>query len=254
MIARRCLWILASLAVTAALVGLWQHAADARLVSPAFLPSPARAWIALIDGLQQGDLAFKLMSTVERMIYGWLLALLLGIVIGSIIGISRTARAYLVPTLEMIRPLPASAIIPVAISFFGLSEGMIIAVIGFGALWPMLLSTVHGFQAVEQRLYEVGRLLGLSAWEVIRKIALPSAMPDILAGMRIGLTVALILSVVGEMMASADGLGQWVLFAARAFRAADLYAGVVLLGVIGFLSATILGAVERYLLRWRVTP
>jgi len=254
MIARRCLWILASLAVTAALVGLWQHAADARLVSPAFLPSPARAWIALIDGLQQGDLAFKLMSTVERMIYGWLLASLLGIVIGSIIGISRTARAYLVPTLEMIRPLPASAIIPVAISFFGLSEGMIIAVIGFGALWPMLLSTVHGFQAVEQRLYEVGRLLGLSAWEVIRKIALPSAMPDILAGMRIGLTVALILSVVGEMMASADGLGQWVLFAARAFRAADLYAGVVLLGVIGFLSATILGAVERYLLRWRVTP
>src|SRR3990170_4202136 len=248
MIARRCLWILASLAVTAALVGLWQHAADARLVSPAFLPSPARAWIALIDGLQQGDLAFKLMSTVERMIYGWLLASLLGIVIGSIIGISRTARAYLVPTLEMIRPLPASAIIPVAISFFGLSEGMIIAVIGFGALWPMLLSTVHGFQAVEQRLYEVGRLLGLSAWEVIRKIALPSAMPDILAGMRIGLTVALILSVVGEMMASADGLGQWVLFAARAFRSADLYAGVVLLGVIGFLSATILGAVERYLL------
>lgn len=248
----RIFWFLASLAVTAGFIALWQYVADARLISPAFLPGPDRAWAALVDGMIHRDLTNKLISTVMRMINGWLLASTLGIAFGALIGISPTARAYLLPTLEMIRPLPASAIIPVCIAFFGLSERMVLAVIGFGALWPMLLATIHGFAAVEPRLYEVARALGLSRWDVIRKIALPSAMPDILAGMRIGLTIALILAVVGEMLTSTEGLGQWVLFAGRSFRASDLFAGVILLGAVGYVSATLLGAVERYLLRWRI--
>jgi ABC-type nitrate/sulfonate/bicarbonate transport system permease component len=248
----RILWFLASLGVAIAWIALWQSIADAQLISPAFLPGPDRAWAALVEGVLQGDLLNKFLSTVERMVYGWLLASIVGVALGAIIGISPAARAYLLPTLEMIRPLPASAVIPVAISFFGLSDGMVLAVIGFGALWPMLLSTAHGFTAVEPRLYEVGRALALNRWDVIRKIALPSALPDILAGMRIGLTIALILSVVGEMLSSSNGLGQWILFAGRSFRAADLFAGIILLGMIGFVSAAVLGGAERYLLRWRV--
>jgi ABC-type nitrate/sulfonate/bicarbonate transport system permease component len=248
----RALWFLSSLCVSIALITLWQSIADARLISPAFLPGPDRAWAALVEGMLQGDLLHKLFSTVERMIYGWLLASIIGIALGAIIGISPVARAYLLPTLEMIRPLPASAVIPVAISFFGLSDGMVLAVISFGALWPMLLSTTHGFIAVEPRLYEVARALGLNRWDIIRKIALPSALPDILAGLRIGLTISLILAVVGEMLSSSNGLGQWILFAGRSFRAADLFAGIILLGLIGFISAALLGAAERYLLRWRI--
>jgi ABC-type nitrate/sulfonate/bicarbonate transport system permease component len=224
-----------------------------KLVSPVFLPGPDRAWTALVNGMLHGDLGWKLPSTVERMVYGWFLASLVGIAVGALIGISIQARAYLGPMLEMIRPLPASAVIPVAISFFGLSEGMVLAVIGFGAVWPMLLATVHGFAAVEPRLYEVSRALGLNRWQVIFKIALPNAMPDILAGMRLSLTVALILAVVGEMLASRDGLGQWVLFAGRAFRAPDLFAGVILLGFVGFVSGSLLAWFERWMLRWRAT-
>ncbi|MDA8247672.1 MAG: ABC transporter permease subunit, partial [Rhodospirillales bacterium] len=111
--------------------------------------------------------------------------------------------------------------------------------------------TVHGFAAVEPRLYEVSRALGLTRLAVIRKVALPSAMPDILAGARLGLTVALVLAGVGEMLAGRDGLGQWILLAARAFRAPDLYAGVVLFGLLGYASALLIGAVERRALRWR---
>ena len=245
-------WYLLSLCVSIALIALWQGIADARLVPPAFLPGPDRAWAALVEGVVHGDLLSKLIATVQRMIYGWLLASIVGIALGAAIGISPAICAYLLPTLEMIRPLPASAIIPVAISFFGLSEKMVLAVISFGALWPMLLSTAHGFAAVEPRLYEVSRALALDRWNIIRKIALPSALPDILAGMRIGLTIALILAVVGEMLSSSSGLGQWILFAARSFRSADLFAGVILLGAIGLISAALLGAVEHHLLRWRV--
>ncbi len=247
----RALWLAASLLVGAALIGLWQYIANVRLVSPVFLPGPDRAWDALVRGFATGDLEWKLLGTVERMIYGWLLASLVGVALGALIGISPAARAYLGPMLEFLRPLPASAIIPVAIALLGLSDSMVLVVIAFGALWPMLLSTIYGFAAVEPRLYEVARLLRLSHWEVIRKIALPNAMPDILAGMRLGLTVALILAVVGEMLASRDGLGLWILLSARSFRAPDLFAGVILLGLIGYVSALLLGAVESRVLRWR---
>ena len=114
-----------------------------------------------------------------------------------------------------------------------------------------MLATVHGFSAVEPRLYEVSRVLGLSRLDVIRKIALPNALPDILAGMRLSATVALILTVVGEMLTSRDGLGQWILLGASSFRAADVFAGVILLGAIGYLSAQILSFAEARLLVWQ---
>jgi ABC-type nitrate/sulfonate/bicarbonate transport system permease component len=119
------------------------------------------------------------------------------------------------------------------------------------AIWPMLLATIHGFAAVEPRLYEVARSLHMSRPAVIFKIALPSASPDILSGMRLSLTVALILSVVCEILAGLDGLGHWVLLSARAFRSADLFAGVMLLGVIGYLTALAMSVVEKRLLKWR---
>jgi sulfonate transport system permease protein len=117
----------------------------------------------------------------------------------------------------------------------------------------MLLATVHGFAAVEPRLYEVAKALRLTRAEVILKIALPSATPDVLAGLRLGLTVALILAVVCEMIAGLNGLGNWVLLAARMFRSADLFAGVILLGAVGFVGALALNIAERRLLAWRAT-
>lgn len=247
----RLVWTAASLLVLAGFIFFWQIVSDNRWVSPVFLPGPDRAWNALVRGIETGDLGLRWLATVERMIYGWLLASLAGIFLGALIGSSERARAYIGPSLELMRPLPASAVMPLAIALLGLSEAMVLSVIAFGALWPMLLATVHGFSAVEPRLYEVSRALGLSRAAVILKIALPSSMPDILAGMRLSLTVALILAVVGEMLTSRDGLGSHVMLAARAFRSPDLFAGVILLGVTGLVSALLLGWFESWMLRWR---
>ncbi len=245
-------WRLASFVVGILFVYGWQKIADARLVSPVFLPGPDKAWAALVRGFHSGVLPTKLLGTVQRMIYGWLLASLVGVFLGTIIGISPRIRTYLGPTLEFLRPLPSSAVIPLAIALFGLSESMVLGVIGFGALWPMLLATVHGFSAVEPRLYEVSKALGMSKAAVVVKIGLPSSMPDILSGMRLGLTIALILAVVGEMLTGRDGLGNWILLAARSFRAPDLFAGVILLGLLGYVSAQLLSFAEQRLLRWRL--
>ncbi|MFK0166964.1 ABC transporter permease [Rhizobium sp. NPDC090279] len=247
----RLLFLAGSLAVAIFLVWLWQLAADHRLVNPVFLPGPDRAWKALMTGFSQGDLGAKLLATIERMFWGWLIASLAGAGLGAIIGSSPTLRAYLAPTLEFLRPLPASATIPVAIAIFGLSDGMVLVVIAFGAMWPVLLATIHGFSAVEPRLYEVMRALGFSRAKVIWKVALPSASPDILAGMRLGLTVALILSIVCEMIAGRNGLGNWILLSARSFRAPDLYAGVILLGALGYATSAAISVFEQRLLVWR---
>jgi len=246
-------WRVASFAVAAGFVALWQMIANLRLVSPVFLPGPDRAWASLVRGFSNGDLAGKLLGTLEHMAYGWFVASIAGIALGAMIGSSRAMRSYVAPSLEFLRPLPVSAIIPVAIAMLGLTESMALFVIAFGAIWPMLLATIHGFAAVEPRLYEVARSLHMSRPAVIFKIALPSASPDILSGMRLSLTVALI-RMPERISGLAEGsLGHWVLLSARSFRSADLFAGVILLGVIGYLTALAMSVVEKRLLQWRAS-
>ena len=244
-------WRLGSFGMLAALIFAWHEIAELKLISPVFLPGPERSATALWRGLTQGALSAKLLGTLGHMFGGWALASIVGILLGAAIGSSPVLRAYLAPMLEFLRPLPASAVIPVAIAIFGFSGPMALGVIAFGTLWPVLLATMHGFAAVEPRLQEVARTLGLTRWQTVIKIALPSAMPDILAGLRLGLTVSLILAVVCEMIAGLNGLGQWVLLAARAYRSPDLFAGVILLGAIGVTANTALDLIERRALAWR---
>lgn len=245
--------LLLGLVGLAAFILVWKLITDAKLVSPIFFPSPQRTLTSLINGLGGRPLLEQTLETVKRMLLGWLLASLVGIMLGALIGVSRRARAYIAPTLELLRPLPASAMIPIAIAFLGFSDQMVLVVIAFGALWPMLLATIHGFAAMEPRLYEVSAVLGLTRLQIIWKLALPSAMPMILASLRLGLTISLILAVVGEMLASREGLGQRILLASRSFRSADLFAGIVILGAIGLVGSRLLSVAERRFLRWQAT-
>jgi ABC-type nitrate/sulfonate/bicarbonate transport system permease component len=244
-------WSAASIGVGIVMIAIWQFIATEKIVSPVFLPGPDQTWAALVDGFQNGMLGEQTLATIQRMLYGWVLASLLGTGLGALIGSSRWARALLAPTLEFIRPLPSSAMIPVGIAFFGLTKSMVIGVVAFGSIWPMLLATIHGFAAVEPRLIEVGRVLKLSRLQMIFKIAFPNAMPDIFAAMRLGLITALILSVVGEILAFQGGLGSHILEASRAYRSPELFAGVILLGMIGLVSNLVLSFLEDRFLRWR---
>jgi ABC-type nitrate/sulfonate/bicarbonate transport system permease component len=241
----------ASFAMLAALLGLWWLAAHGEWVSRAFLPTPEATLRQLAEGLGRGELATQAAATVGRMLAGWGLASLLGVALGALVGSSATARAWLQPMFEFLRPLPASAVLPLAIALFGLSSGMVLAVVAFGAMWPVLLATLHGFASVHERLREVAAALQLSRTAFAFKLGLPQALPDILAGLRLSMTVSLIVSVVGEMIASQPGLGQAILLAARSFQASELYAGVLLLGAIGFTSNAALAQAEARLLRWQ---
>jgi len=230
----------------------WQLITEFKLISPIFFPSPAKTLVTLYHRAADGSLWTPLLNTTLRMIYGWLFACLCGMVLGLMIGISRQAREYLEPSLEFLRPLPASAMIPVAILFLGLSDAMSTAVIAFGSIWPVLLASIHGFASIEPRLIEVAATLRLSRTQTLLKIGIPAAMPDVLAGARVSLSIALILAIVTEMQASLPGLGQDILLAQRSFKSAELYAGVVMLGILGFAANATLVFAERRLLRWRM--
>ncbi len=241
----------ASLLFFAALIALWQILADAGLVSRVFFPAPSRAWAVLQEWAGSGELWSPLLGTIWRTMLGWGGAALLGIAIGAAIASSALARDLFQPTVEFLRPLPSSAMIPPAILLLGLTDSMVLAVVIFGSIWPVLLGAIHGFSAVEPRLVELSRALRFGRWRRLTHIALPSALPDIFAGMRVSLAIALIITVVAEMLSSRPGLGQMILFAARGFRSAEIFAGVFLLGAIGFVSSLALEKLEAYLLRWR---
>jgi len=247
----RRLW---ATAFAACLLMTWQVLANQEWISPVFFPSPYRTGLELVRQFAEGQIWAPLGATSQRMFFGWALASLLGVVVGAAIGSSRTARDYLGPLLEFVRPLPASAVIPAAILFLGLSNEMAITVIAFGAVWPVLLSSAHGFAAIESKLREVAAALCLSRMQLIVKIAIPGALPDILAGARVSLAIALILAVVTEMQASQPGLGQNILLAQRSLRSPELYAGIVSLGIMGYVVNRALLVIERRLLRWRVAP
>jgi sulfonate transport system permease protein len=243
--------VLFALILPVALLGVWQFAATMGWLSPAYFPAPSRTYEALAESITTGTLWGPFAATALRMFEGWIVASVAGICLGALVGSSRTARDYLQPTLEFLRPFPASAVIPAAILIFGLSNAMAVWVIAFGSIWPVLLGTLHGFASIEPRLKEVSSALELSAIAYLRKIALPSALPDIFTGIRISLAIALILAVVVEMQAAQAGLGQNILLAQRMFRSPELYAGIVVLGLFGFVASWVLDRAERRLLSWK---
>jgi len=248
---RRAVHILTDICSIGTLLLLWYAATRLGLVPRVLVPSPLVVWDRIVAGFVDGILLEQMASTVGSMLVGWLMCSLLGIALGALIGIWPLARRALAPVLELFRPLPPAAVIPVAIAVLGLDREMSLFVIVFGAIWPALLATVHGFATVEPRLVEVGRALDMSRLQFIAKVALPNAAPDILAGMRLSLVVCLVMAVITDMISGQVGLGSLVVLASRSFDMAGLFAGLVLLSVIGFASNAGLQAIERRVLAYQ---
>lgn len=249
--ARRIITYVVQILVFCALLFAWKLAADAKLINALWFPGPDRSFAKLAEWIATGALWQPLGATVWRMFAGWLAACVVGVVLGAAIASSALARRLLQPTAEFLRPLPASAILPPAILVLGFSDAMIVFVVAFGCVWPILLGAIHGFRSLDARLLEVSRLLNLDAWQRAWKFQLPSALPDIFAGMRVSIAIALIVTVASEMLSSQPGIGYLMLVAARAFRSADIFAGIIVLGLLGFLTNWAIQKLEDRLLRWR---
>jgi sulfonate transport system permease protein len=248
---RRVGWTALSFLFFVGLLLAWKLAADAKLLNPLWFPGPDRSFAKLWEWIATGTLWSPLGDTVWRMFAGWLAASVAGIGFGALIASSTLGRRLLQPTAEFLRPLPASAILPPAILLLGFSNAMIVFVVAFGCVWPILLGAIHGFGSMDPRLAEVSKLMNFGPWQRAWKFQLPSAAPHIFAGMRVSIAIALIVTVASEMLSSQPGIGYLMLVAARAFRSADIFAGIIVLGALGFLTNYATQKLEDWLLRWR---
>ena len=190
------------------------------------------------------------LPSLSRVATGYALAVVLGIGLGVALGLSTWTERLLGPIVEFLRAVPAVVLIPFGIVVFGVGTTMKVFVITLGCSFPVILNTVDGVRSVEPTLLDVARTFRFSRLERLRRVILPSASPQIFAGMRASLSLALILMVVSEMVASTNGIGYAILQSQRLFAVTDMWAGILALGILGYLINAILVMVERRVLAW----
>jgi ABC-type nitrate/sulfonate/bicarbonate transport system permease component len=167
-----------------------------------------------------------------------------------VLGLYRPARRATAPTIDFLRSIPAPAIISVMIILLGFGDGMKIVAITFASTFPVLLNTIDGVRGVDQQQLEMARAYRLRRRDEIFRITLPAATPQIFAGLRTSLAVALAVMAFSEMFAGTDGLGFFIIFAQATYRTSEMYAGVFMLGLLGYAVNLIFVTTERRILRW----
>ncbi|WP_062214496.1 ABC transporter permease [Streptomyces sp. NBRC 109706] len=187
--------------------------------------------------------------SLRRLGLGLAIAVTVGVGGGYLLGRSPLLRALASPALACARVLPPPVIIPVLLVAVGIGETTKIVVIALGALWPILLNTCDGVRDVDEVTWETAAAYGLPGW-TRRRLVLRAASPRVFAGLRQALGIAIILMVVSEMLMSTDGLGFTVVQFQRSFALPEMWSGVLLLGLLGFVLAKLLELVERHALRW----
>jgi ABC-type nitrate/sulfonate/bicarbonate transport system permease component len=207
----------------------------------------ARAAWDLVSGPQ---LRTDVLPSVLRAASGFALGSASGIVAGVGLGYLRGLDAWVRPVLEFLRATPVPAVLPVALLAFGPNSGTRVALIAFGAFWPVLLNAMDGTRAVDRGYVDAARATRASEVRVVTRVIWPAALPQIFAGLRIALALSLIMMVISEMLASSSGLGFYVLQAQRTYAFTDMYAGVLVLGTVGGLFTLLFTAVEHRVLAW----
>ena len=191
----------------------------------------------------------SLAPSLARLLGGWLAAVAAGIGVGLAIGLSERARDYVSPLIHFLRAIPPPALLPLFLVLLGIGDAMKVTMIAFGVVWPILLNTADGVASVEPQLRETARAYRIRARDELLRIILPAAAPRIFAGLRVSLSIAVILMVISELVATVNGVGFELVQAQRSFRTLDVWAIIVLLGIIGYGLNALLGLVERRTLR-----
>lgn len=190
------------------------------------------------------------LPSVSRLAAGWTLAVIVGVLLGVAIGRSRTFGDFVEPIIHFVRAVPPPALVPIFFILLGIGDTMKIALIAFAVTWSVLLNTIDGVRSVEPLHLDTGRIFDLSRVKVFFGVILPSASPKIFAGMRVALSVALIIMVISEMSTASSGIGFQIIYAQRNYRMLDMWTGILLLGILGYVLNAILALVESRVTRW----
>ena len=240
---------------------LWHVAVHRHWVTEGLIPSPAQvaeSWYRWIFGTPtrslspySGTWVANVVYSARRVLQGFLLAALAGIPLGLFIGWNRLVARVVDPSIQLLRPVPITAWLPFSIAVFGIYDASALFLIGLGAFYPIVVNTTHGVRDTNLLLLRAARMLGAGEGTVLAKVVLPSALPAIFTGLRLGIGVAWTAVIVAEMIAVKSGLG-YVLWDAYYVGRMDICIATMLsVGLLGFLSDRVLQGAAHLLLRWR---
>jgi NitT/TauT family transport system permease protein len=208
------------------------------------------AFGGVFDDSYSKTLHIHLWKSVTRVYGGFLAAAAVAIPLGLLIGRIALVRQLVDPTLQLLRPVPVTAWLPLSMIFFGIGPNAAIFLVFLGAFYPIVFNTTFGVRSVDIRLYEAAAMLGCRGSSLFRQVVLPAALPSILNGLRLGHGFAWILIVVGEMTGVQQGLGAVIMDARMLSRSELVIAGMVVIGVAGFLTDRVLVMLNNRLLQW----
>jgi NitT/TauT family transport system permease protein len=242
--------MLRSIGVIALALALWEAVCRIAHVSPAILPPPSQVARRWWDYLVTGELPRDALATLLRVAVGFAIGAGLAVPLGLWMGARERINQIFNPLVQLLRPIPPIAFIPLAILWFGLGNPPAFFLISLGAFFPVLMNTIAGVRSVDGIYVRAAQNLGAPSRTLFWKVLLPGAMPSILAGLRVGIGVAFICVIVAEMIAVNNGLGYRILEAREYFWSDKILAGMISIGVIGLAIDTGMARINARLLRW----
>jgi NitT/TauT family transport system permease protein len=232
-------------AVPVAALLLWELAANTGLIDLEFLSRPSHILVAGISGLADGSFLHTTWQTLEAVLFGLTIALIAGVLVGILLGLSRFSEVMSRPVVESLRSIPSIALAPLSLLLFGFGlpmEGMIVA---YACLWPILITTTSAVRHIEPRLIEISRALEMTTIQRITKIIVPAVLSRVMVGLRTAVGFALVVAVTVEILINPRGLGYGLIIAQQSFRVDVMYAYLVWLALLGLMVNAALRLADR---------
>jgi len=247
----RCKLAVIYLSAPVIVLVVWQLLSSIGFIRPMILPSPTSVAEVCWDLLASGELGKHVLASALRVIEGFALAAASGLFLGVAIGLSRTFGRFAELPIQLTKPIPPIAWIPLAILWFGIGEWAKIYIIFIGAFFPILINTIDGIRQTDNRFVELARILEVPHWRFVRQVILPGALPQIMTGLRLGLNIAWMCVVAAELIAASSGVGFLIMDARQLSQTDIVLAGMLTMGILGKVTDDLLRALEKRLVSWR---
>ncbi len=243
------------LAALVAFFALWSLAGAvvelARPFNPLFLPAPWVVIGAVLELARKGQLWVHVGATLQRVAVGFTTGAVLALALGLLAGQLRAVRHVLEPVVELLRPIPPLAVLPLFIVWVGIGEGSKVGFITYATFFPMFVTTVHGVAQIDGRLLRAAQSLGARPRQLFFRVILPGALPDVLTGLRLGVALSFFVIVISEFVGAEHGLGYLINDGRNFFLVPQMLGAAVLLGLLGYAGNGLVRGLERRVLRWQ---
>lgn len=240
-----------SVASPIGLLLIWELAARFGFIDTRFFPAPSSIIALLIAMVKSGELVVHTMTSLKRLFWGTVIGGIPALVLGVIMGLNRPIRAVFDPLIAATYPIPKSSILPLALLIFGLGEASKIFMVAIGVFFPVAINATTGVLEINKIYLDVGRNYKADRWNTFWTIALPGALPVIMTGFKLGVGIGLILIAVAEMIGAKSGLGYMIWAAWETFSVEQMYVGLFVIALIGFVLTVLLNELERFIIPWK---